>query len=121
MPLYEYRCSSCSVPYYRDLHSSLRDSPVGEPCDLCSGLLRRSYSFTFPTPFTPHYNQSIGRHVSSRRQFQDEVHRMNEYNTARTGIEHNARVVDFQDLAPAGDVDPAKLVHDSKKARGLLP
>lgn len=62
----------------------------------------RKFSFFVQKPFVPHFNASVGSYVSSEQQFNNELHRLSDAQTERTGIEHNYVRVDQADSAALG-------------------
>jgi hypothetical protein len=99
MPIYEYRCAGGHREMW-DLDVNDRDDPLLRPCGECGKELRRRFSFLPGLVMHSHFNETVGKEVSSMRQFNDELKRMNERNTERTGIEHKAEAVIPSDVKP---------------------
>jgi hypothetical protein len=51
------------------------------------------------TAFQPHFNYSVGEHVSTELQFRDALKRRAEENTLATGTEHNYEMRDPTEIA----------------------
>lgn len=101
MPAYEYRCRACGMAETWDAPVSDRDHLLGLGCVHCgTGRLKRVYSFAPAPVMHEHFNDTVGKPISSMRQFRDEVARMNERNTLRTGIPHNAEPCHPMDIKP---------------------
>lgn len=106
MPIYQYRCDNCGA--IADVKDTLEPDrrvdweagkidhirEVDTPC----GTMRRIYSFSYITPMPEHYNMSVGKVVSSNRQFRDELRRSSEELEERTGIPHSLVPVDPADM-----------------------
>lgn len=101
MPIYEYQCRNCGVVEadLAPMEASSRLAGLG--CVQCGvGRLKRLFAFHPAPVMHEHFNHSVGRPISSMRQFKDELARMNDWNTARTGIPHQAEPCSLADLAP---------------------
>lgn len=88
MPLYGYRCRECG----KERDSLARDDV--QPCP-CGGVSRRVFHVNVSgQAFTPHFNHSVGQHVSTSRAFDDALKRRAEENSLLTGIDHHYTRVD---------------------------
>lgn len=107
MPTYQYRCDTEGCGAIADVKDSLEprlrieweDGKIahyveGDHC----GTMRRIYSFSYITPMPEHYNMSVGKVVSSNRQFRNELRRSSEELEERTGIPHSLVPVDPADM-----------------------
>lgn len=99
MILYTYRCTACG----REFSSSLRADCLNSEC--CSSKGQRVWGFGMASIMHEHMNQSLGRPVSSMRQFKDGLKQKSEEATARTGVEHNFQPVDITDRKSLGVTD----------------
>jgi len=99
MPLYEWRCPKCHA------HTTTTDNSTPPTCTLCTISLHRRYTFYKPAPFTPHFNVSLGRHVSSRQDFLEGLKAASDSATERTGIPHNYVPIDIADRDAFGATD----------------
>lgn len=97
MPIYEYVCRTC---HHYEYDTEPADT-IG-PCttDGCPGELKRKFSFSVERPMQEHINSTTKQPVSSMRQFREQLKKMGDDYTKRTGIEVNYQPV---------DPDPAKL------------
>lgn len=129
--MYEYRCSECGNT---DTITDDRDGPLKARAD--AGLItctctpdavyRRRFSFSTPPMMHEHYNYTVGRPISSMRQFRDELKRASEEHTLRTGgVPADFQPIDHEELVRMslekhGD-DGLKEQHDAAVARGEKP
>lgn len=101
MPVYEYKCEKghvVEVSDCRDASSQYVGGCCPEPSSggrICLKPLKRKYSVQFASVMQEHYNPSVGKPVSSMRQFRDELARASDAATAKTGVLH-----DFQPADP---------------------
>lgn len=116
MAIYAYRCRGCGlsidVPDYRA-------ADFGD-CPDCTGILKRDYSSIQLAPvMQEHFNPSVGKPISDRRKFDDELKRASEAAWERTGIPHNFVQVEGKDAQQAAGVtdDEVKAIK-RMKARG---
>lgn len=102
MPIYEYQCRDCGAVEADVASMDASTRLVNLGCVQCgTGRLKRLFAF-HPAPIMhEHFNQSVGKPISSMRQFKDELARMDERNTARNGIPHKSEACSLADLAPA--------------------
>lgn len=89
--IYAYRCVSCGF-------KTDRTTRPAAPCPSCGSLMKRDYSFTqfSPPVFQPHFNYSIGRYVSSQKDFDDQLKSHSDSYSERLGLTAN-----FQSIHPA--------------------
>ena len=100
MPLYEFKCRECGTI------STVTTYGVIPPCQMCgSSSVKRKYSFYVEKSFVPHFNPSVGKYVSSQRQFNDELKVLSDEQTLRTGIPHNYVPTEMGDRAGFGISD----------------
>jgi hypothetical protein len=71
MANYQFKCRSCNAVY--TLEASIHDDlPEMRPCPRCNfNGSHRDYSFNHTPSFAEHFNHSLGRYVSSHREFTD--------------------------------------------------
>lgn len=112
MPIYEYKCPDCDA---REV-TTTRGNRLDRICRGCAnpGPLRRVFGFSFPPMMHEHFNQSVGKPISSMRQYKDELKVKSEEATLRTGIEH--RYVP-KDMDPASVDVTSEGIHESNLAR----
>ena len=94
VPIYEFRCRECG-------NTSDSRSREIRPC-LCGGVLRRVFHANIAASFHPHFNHSLGRYVSSERDFSDGLKRASEANSLATGTDHNYVPADITDMRACG-------------------
>ena len=112
MPLYEYKCPDCAtrVPSFE------RGDRLDQACPSCGRVpLKRVWSLGFQMPMHEHFNQSVGKPISSMRQYSDELKRKSDEATALTGIEHRYVPVDMNDRKTLG-ID-GRGIDESNRAR----
>lgn len=83
--IWEWKCRTCG--YVKETIAE-----AAGPCPQCGGHMGRRYSVNTPGPnsfFRPHFNWSLGRWVTSPRDFNDGLKRKGEEMSERLGIEHN--------------------------------
>lgn len=130
MPAYDYRCTACGLVKEvvcmsgAPLKAHLDQNAEPCPREMCSGTLKRRYSFRQTAPFEPHYNVSQGAYVSSRRELEDNARRASEAATARTGVDHDFTVrdawVEGRDAFGAGD-EGLEESNQRRREEGLPP
>lgn len=105
MPVYEYKCSDG----HRMVHSKRFDPadidlacPVMVDRTLCQQPLKRVFSFSFHRPMGEHFNHSVGKYVSNKRQFSDELKKRSEADSERLGMPVNYQPVDLHDAGSLG-------------------
>lgn len=95
MAIYPYRCRICEK-------STEASFPIGtNPPTITHGCgfeAPRIYTPFATHIFKPAYNPSVGKYISSDREFRDELKRASEAQTLLTGQEHNYVPVDPQDV-----------------------
>jgi predicted nucleic acid-binding Zn ribbon protein len=90
MPIYEYRCSSC-------LTTVVDDQPGSARACSCGDNARRVWGFRMAKVMHEHHNATTGTVVSDRRQIKNELRRLSEKASERTGIVHNYVEADLRD------------------------
>lgn len=107
MPTYEYRCG-CRTKHLTvdpdDPTKALYDSKQ-MTCSSCAEPFRRRFGFSTPAMMHEHYNASLGRVVSSRREMREAAKVASAEATERTGILHDFQPVDLRDPSVAPDSD----------------
>lgn len=100
MTLYTYRCPTCGT----EAVSTERRDRLHQVCRGCGSMdpQRRVFGFAFKQPMAEHFNATVGKPVSSERQFADELKRAGERATIETGIEHNYKPVEWGDREALG-------------------
>lgn len=119
--MFEYKCRICGA---REITTDRADSLGRCKSVECNGELRRLFSFhtagVHPrTRFKEHKNATTGLPTSSMHQFKDDLKRLGEAATLRTGVEHNYQPIDRQDRAAAGVSEHAEehLARNREQAR----
>lgn len=95
MPVYQYRCGACLE--YGEKWQSLKEDRLVVCPDCHEPELRRVYSFNFASMMHEHFDYTVGKVISDRKQFVAELRRHSEEATERTGIPHNYVPVDLGD------------------------
>jgi hypothetical protein len=103
MILYGYQCRECGQEYTSETRGDvlMEDCAPGEmaphevPCQACGhSPVKRKYSLAVHRPMHEHFNQSVGKPISSDRQFRDELKRKSDEHFLRTGIPADYQPVD---------------------------
>lgn len=101
MAIYGYRCGVCNK-------STEASFPIGtNPVSIthsCGFEAPRYYTPIATVIFKEGFNPSVGKVISSDKQFRDELKRASEAQTALTGIEHNYVPVDPSEVRLPSDV-----------------
>jgi len=93
--IYAYQCTKCRLRV-----DSTRRADHLDLCPECLiGLLQRKWQVSIKDTMPEHFNQTTQTHVSSMRQFTDDLKRNGEAYSERTGIEVNYKPKDWADLA----------------------
>lgn len=121
MPMYQYRCPECRTTK----NSMIRDNRLPQSCENCGHEpLHRVFGFSTPPMMHEHFNHSVGKPISSMRQYRDELARKSEEASEYTGIEHSYAPIEPGDAAAAGatneGIDEANAVR-SRTGQPLLP
>lgn len=115
--IYAYKCRKCGTRA-----DSTRRGDVLGPCPTCDGQLTRLYIVTLERPMMEHFNPSVGKVISSNRQFDDELKRKSEEQTLRTGIEARYVRHDPADAKALGVThDGLDSTNAQRVAKGLKP
>jgi hypothetical protein len=98
--IYAYRCRACQST----LECDERGDTMGD-CP-CGGEFRRDYSgIRFDKVMQAGYNKTLGREISSNRQFDEAMKVESAIASQRTGMEHRFERVDPTDKAALGVTD----------------
>lgn len=116
--IYAYRCRSCG----HSQDSRLRADTLG-PCSSCAaGEMRRVWAVNVGPVMHEHFNQTVGKPISSMRQFEAELRRVSDERTAATGIEHRYAPVDPTDRKALGVTSEGlEATNRARVAAGLKP
>lgn len=104
--LYSFLCDECGQE-----HHATDFVPVGIPhpiydCERCGGMLRRAITgVNVVVSMQPHFNPTVGKPISSERQFRDELRRQSDIASENTGTEHRYVPVDLDDKKALGVTD----------------
>ena len=125
MPAYDYKCDDCgNVERVHDTHDGALKAQLDQnatPCT-CGGTYHRQFGFSLAPVMQEHYNYSVGKPISSMRQFRDELKKQGEAVEERTGIASTFEPADWTEqmqrsLEVHGD-DGLQTQHDAAVARG---
>ncbi len=84
--IYSYKCRPCRVT--ANLDRPMGEHPPVHTCPCCGREMGRDYSgVSVHRPMPEHFNATVGKPISSQRQFDDELKRKSDEYTLRTGIE----------------------------------
>lgn len=117
MPLYAYECPNCGQEY-ESLKRGLESTTLCQ----CESPIKRKWMVNLQRPMPDHYNTSVGKYVTGKRQLTDEFKRMSDNMTERTGIPHNYVPVDPNDKETFGVTDEGlQATHDRMVKQGMKP
>lgn len=96
MQFYEYKCPECDTRYT----SSERADRLAERCHRCdfTGPLRRVFAISVHRPMHVHYNETVGKTVTGKRDFANKLRQKGEEYTERTGIPTNYQPIEPGDI-----------------------
>lgn len=120
--IYHYRCSICG----EEAVSTRRGDRLHRVCAGCGSTepLRRVFGFSLKPAMAEHFNNAVGKPVSSMRQFSDELKRQSDQASMETGIEHRYVPIEPGDHETAGATNQGiheRNVARSKRGDPLLP
>ena len=127
MPAYEYGCATCGGRATTFSTIASYDPDARVDCIECRTPMRRVYE---PLPFQMgmdgHYNPTVGRYVSGKRDFEDGLKAASEEASKRNGIEHNYKPIDLRDVETVGATGEglgatARRRHHEGKPMPVLP
>ena len=75
-------------------------------CPACSHLMKRRFSFSTPPMYHGGFEPTMGKHISTATQRDNELAKMSAAATERTGVQHSYKYhsgADFRDAAKATD------------------
>ncbi len=123
MPIYAYKCTNPACDGHAT--STTRASKLDQACGWCGTRpMQRVWKLGFEMPMQEHFNQSVGKPISSMRQYRDELKRKSEIASETTGIEHRYVPVDMNDRAALGVTNEGiaeSNAHREKIGEKLLP
>lgn len=118
MPLHAYRCRSCGAG--REDYTPISVSPPEDfPCSCGRRQQRVFHPPVVFKGFEPHFNASVGRYVSSEREFRAELSRASEAMSQRTGMDHNYVPLEGPDAREAAGVTDEGLDETHRRHREL--
>lgn len=92
MPIYPFRCNSCGSTASE--YFPMKDGPSSFPHNDC-GIFERTWTVpATPKPFVPHFNVSVGRHVSSLADFKSALRQGSQEASDRTGVDHHYEMIE---------------------------
>ncbi len=100
--IFEYQCRPCGDRYFVEADEPPSSAPR---CPECAVACVRRFSFGFQRSTVKHeadWNYSTGTVVSTTRQFENDLKRLGEERTERTGIPHSYVPVDPTDTKALG-------------------
>jgi len=106
MPLYHYRCPNCRDNFIR--HVGMDRATELVACPNCLGSrgptiwLNRVYDFNYHADLPEHFSHTTGTPVRGHRHFRDELKRLSDEASERTGIHHNFVPTDYTQPANLG-------------------
>ena len=100
MILYGYQCRECGQEYTSERRGNflLVNDFDKMSCTCGHYEIKRKYSVSVHRPMHEHFNTSVGKPISSDRQFRDELKRKSEEHFLRTGIPADYQPVDPTEL-----------------------
>lgn len=117
MPSYEYKCPVATCDYTTT--SETRTNRLQEACPRCNySPLHRVFGFAHKPAMQEHFNNTVGKPVSSMRQFNDELKRKSDEATKYTGMEHRYAPLEYGDAAAFGATNEG--IHESNVERSRL-
>ena len=95
MPVYSYRCGSCESLGEKWQHHTDDHLLTCPECGV--DALKRVFSFKMQPIMHEHFNHTVGKPISDRKQFQRELDHAADKETERTGRQVNYVPVDMND------------------------
>lgn len=92
--IYLYECRSCGQQFHSQTRGDFAVDRDGNSVLCCLQPVKRRYQLAVQRPMHDHYNPTTGTIIGSDRQFREELKRMSEVSTRKTGIEHNYEPID---------------------------
>ena len=104
MPYYEYQCVVHGNFLTQQRDDTMPCTQVTSGVDplVCGLVSKRRWSLAIQTGMPTHYNQALGKEVSSQRQVKEGLKIASEEATERTGIDHDFQPVDLRDKEGLG-------------------
>lgn len=113
MPFYEFRCPECGA--VESVFGTIIEGPpsiVTCVADHQPRRMRRDYSSVQIAPVQQaHFDRTVGKEISSNRQFRDELNRKQDEMSERLGFEQRYAIADGSDrnaLGVSPDFQPTK-------------
>lgn len=92
--IYLYECRECGQPFHSRIRGDFAMTSDGQVVSCCDQPVKRRYQLAVQRPMHDHYNPTTGTMIGSDRQFREELKKMSEVSTRKTGIEHNYEPID---------------------------
>lgn len=119
MPAYQYRCRHCGA--VQDLIQPVSTSRPPHLRCRCGEDARRVFGFSIAPLMEGHYNPTVGRYVSGKRDFNAALRTASSKATDSTGIVHDFQPVDLRDKTHHNITDEGmKATHDAKVRAGTI-
>jgi hypothetical protein len=117
--IYEYKCPECDQRYT----STDRCDRLGQTCRLCEhpGPLHRVFSIAVHRPIHVHYNETVGKTVTGKKDFANKLRQKGEEYTARTGIETNYQPIEPGDIKQHVTEEGLDGTNRERVKRGMAP
>lgn len=116
MPLYDF---TCGCGQESSTARGMDGNTMDKTCPTCGeDMSRRFSSFGFKR-FQEHYSPATGQHVSSEREFKDQLKRASEEATKKTGIPHNFVPVDLDKPKEGPGTDEQARAHRKRGTPGF--
>lgn len=112
---YEYRCPECD---YRVRWDECKNRHVAFCPEHEVQKFKRVFGFSHVKSMESHFNNTVGKPISSMRQFKSELARKSDEATLRTGIEHNYQPVEWGDKERLGVTGEG--IYESNKRRAEI-
>ena len=101
MPIYEHKCKTCHT--HKETFAISSDALPELIC--CNTPMSRVFSFRAGMVMQEHYDPTIGRAISDKRQLIEHGKRLSEESHLRTGLDTNYVLADYTDKEAMGVTD----------------
>lgn len=102
MPTFDYRCTQCGH-VIEDQYFPIREPQSSIPCPLCHARAKKILQFpAIKRTMSDHFNATLGRPVSSERDFRNGLSEASDKASIRAQREVSYSPVDLRDKAAVG-------------------